>query len=61
MINRTFVKIDNEQIVLHISTDSYGRVQSRIVKNGKVLAVDIYVRVPTVPDLEKQGWTIKPS
>ena len=41
---------------LHVGTDVSGNIFSKIVKNGKTIAEDMYIRFPTEVQLYKQGW-----
>ena len=50
-------KYTHGEAVLIVGIDENGRFFSSIEKNGTVYARDLYERVPSEPELNKQGWT----
>jgi len=45
-----------QEAILTVGIDENGRIYSSIEKNGKIYAKDLYIHIPSEPDLNKQGW-----
>ncbi len=54
---RRYVHTKNPSAVLFVGYDETGRLVSRLEKDGKIVATDIYVKMPNPIDLDNQGWT----
>ncbi len=50
-------KYEQKGAILTVGMDKNGRVFSSIEKYGKVVAKDIYIKIPSEPSLNKSGWT----
>ena len=51
-------RYEQANAILVVGYDEGGRLFSYIKKNGKMMAQNMYIKMPTAEALEKQGWKI---